>query len=140
MTKGRKQAAVWQGFAQGGLLALGTYFLGLLVLAFLVVKGLLPESGSFIGIAVWCVISALLGGLLTVWRTSIRGGGLLTGAIFAGVLAVTALCAFPISLTSMTAWTGFQPIPLLCAAGGAAVLCGLDLPAGRRLAVRLAGH
>ena len=36
--------------------------------------------------------------------------------------AVAALCAFPISLTSMTAWTGFQPIPLLCAAGGAAVL------------------
>ena len=106
MTKGRKQAAVWQGFAQGGLLALGTYFLGLLVLAFLVVKGLLPESGSFIGIAVWCVISALLGGLLTVWRTSIRGGGLLTGA-------VTALCCW-----NETAWLGQGGVLLLCAVGG----------------------
>ncbi len=126
MTKGRKQAAVWQGFAQGGLLALGTYFMGLLVLAFLVVKGLLPESGSFIGIAVWCVISALLGGLLTVWRTSIRGGGLLTGAIFAGVLAVTALCCW-----NETAWLGQGGVLLLCAVGGG-LLSSLFRPGKRR--------
>lgn len=55
-------------------------------------------------------------------------------------LVVAVLCAFPISLTSMTAWTGFRPIPLLCTAGGAAALCGLDLLAGRRLAAKLAGH
>ncbi|MBD5161518.1 MAG: O-antigen ligase family protein [Oscillibacter sp.] len=55
-------------------------------------------------------------------------------------LAVTMLAAFPISLTSMTAWDGVRPIPLLCAAGGAAALCALDLLAGRRLAVKLAGY
>ena len=55
-------------------------------------------------------------------------------------LAVTALCAFPISLTSMTAWTGFRPIPLLCTVMGAAALCALDLVAGQRLATKLAGH
>ena len=55
-------------------------------------------------------------------------------------LVVTALSAFPISLTSMTAWTGFRPIPLLCAVGGGLVLCGLDLLGGRRLAAKLAGH
>lgn len=55
-------------------------------------------------------------------------------------LVVTVLCAFPISLTSMTAWTGFRPIPLLCTIGGAAVLYALDLLAGRRLAAKLAGH
>lgn len=55
-------------------------------------------------------------------------------------LVVTALCAFPISLTSMTAWTGFRPIPLLCTIGGAAALCALDLLAGRRLESKLAGH
>lgn len=55
-------------------------------------------------------------------------------------LAVTLLCSFPISLTSMTAWTGPRPIPLLCTVGGAAALCALDLPLGRRLAEKLAGH
>ena len=34
--------------------------------------------------------------------------------------------AFPIFLTSFSGWNGFQPIPLLCAAGGAALLCLLD--------------
>lgn len=55
-------------------------------------------------------------------------------------LVVTVLCAFPISLTSMTAWNGVRPIPLLCTIGGAAVLYALDLLAGRRLAAKLAGH
>jgi len=55
-------------------------------------------------------------------------------------LLVTALAAFPISMTSMTAWTGFRPIPLLCTVGGAAALCALDLLLGRRLAAKLAGH
>lgn len=55
-------------------------------------------------------------------------------------LLVTAAAAFPISLTSMTAWNGVRPIPLLCLTGGAAALCALDLLLGRRLAARLAGH
>lgn len=56
-------------------------------------------------------------------------------------LLVTVLAAFPISVTSITAWTGeVRPIPLLCALGGAAALCALDLLVGQRLAVRLAGQ
>lgn len=55
-------------------------------------------------------------------------------------LAVTMLAAFPISVTSMTAWTQPRPIPLLCTIGGAAALCALDLLPGRRLAEMLAGH
>lgn len=55
-------------------------------------------------------------------------------------LLVTLLCAFPISMTSMTAWTGFRPIPLLCALAGAAALCALDLLAGQKLAAKLKGH
>ena len=55
-------------------------------------------------------------------------------------LVVTALCAFPISLTAMTAWTGVRPVPLLCTVAGGLALCALDLLAGRRLAAKLAGH
>lgn len=55
-------------------------------------------------------------------------------------LVVTMLAAFPISLTSMTAWTGFRPIPLACTLGGAAALCAMDLLVGRHIAGKLAGH
>jgi len=55
-------------------------------------------------------------------------------------LAVTMLAAVPISMTSMTAWTGFRPIPLLCTMVGAAALCALDLLAGRRIVEKLRGH
>lgn len=60
--------------------------------------------------------------------------------LMAETLVVTLVCAFPISLTSMTAWTGVRPIPLLCAVGGAAVLCILDMLLGQRVADRLKGH
>lgn len=55
-------------------------------------------------------------------------------------LLVTVLCVFPISLTSMTAWTEPRPIPLLCTVGGAVALCVLDLLPGRRLAGKLEGR
>lgn len=60
--------------------------------------------------------------------------------LMAETLIVTMLAAFPISLTSMTAWEGPRPIPLLCTVAGAAALCALDLLVGRRIAAKLAGH
>lgn len=67
-----------------------------------------------------------------------RRAGLLL--FMAETLVVTMLAAFPISLTSMTTWTGVRPIPLLCTVGGAAALCALELLWGRRAAARLSGH
>lgn len=60
--------------------------------------------------------------------------------LMAETLVVTLACAFPISLTSMTAWDGVRPIPLLCAVGGAAALCALDILLGQRAADKLKGH
>lgn len=60
--------------------------------------------------------------------------------LMAEMFLVTAPCAFLISLTSMTAWEGFQPIPLTGLVGGAAMLCLLDLQVGQRLVAKLAGH
>lgn len=60
--------------------------------------------------------------------------------LMAQTLVVTAVCAFPISVTSMTAWTGPRPVPLACAVCGAAVLCVLDRLCGRRTAEKLARH
>ncbi len=55
-------------------------------------------------------------------------------------LVLVVLAASCISRTSMTAWTGIQPTPLLCTAIGAALLCTLDLLAGRRAAEKLRSH
>lgn len=60
--------------------------------------------------------------------------------LMAETLLVTLLCAFPISLTSMTAWDGVRPIPLACTIAGAAALCALDLLVGQKLADRLKHH
>lgn len=54
-------------------------------------------------------------------------------------LILSVAAAFLISLTSFTAWTGFQPVPLLCVAAGAALLCLLDRLC-RPLADKLSGH
>ncbi len=49
---------------------------------------------------------------------------------------LTLFAAFPISLTSLTVWSGVQPVPMLCVIGGAAGLVFLDY-FSQRMAVRL---
>ncbi len=53
-------------------------------------------------------------------------------------LVITLVCVFPIFLTAFDAWDGVQPIPLLCAVGGAAALCAVDQLVGQKLAATLA--
>lgn len=55
-------------------------------------------------------------------------------------LILTLLAAVPVFATSFDGWSGFQPVPLLCAAGGAAVLCFLDQLVGRRVGEALGAH
>ena len=109
----KKQKAKWQGFLQGSLLALGIYLLGLLFVALLLTKGTLSESAGFPAAAVLCVAAVLCGGGLTIRQTALRAGGLLTGAIFAAVLAVAAVCCW-----EEIAWLGQGGALLLCALAG----------------------
>lgn len=55
-------------------------------------------------------------------------------------LFLTLLAAIPISFTGFEAWSGFQPIPLLCTAAGALLLCVLDQFVGQRASAALEGH
>lgn len=52
-------------------------------------------------------------------------------------MAITLCASFPIFLTSFDAWDGIQPIPLLCAVGGSALLCLVDRTVGTRAAALL---
>ncbi len=117
MSKGRKQqaAAPWMGFLQGGLLALGVYLLGLLLLAFLMVKGTLPERSAFPVVAVLCVLAVFCGGMVAARRSpwGTLPAGLLCAVLFAVVLAAVGT-AFWQGIT----WTGHGGILLLCALGG----------------------
>lgn len=75
--------------------------------------------------------------LLALTGRERRAGMLL---LMVETLAVTMLAASPISMTSMTAWDGSRPVPLLCTVGGAVALCALELLVGRRAAERLRWH
>ena len=55
-------------------------------------------------------------------------------------LILTVVAAMLVSLTSLDEWSGFQPIPLLCAVAGAALLCVADELIGARLAAKLREH
>ena len=67
-----------------------------------------------------------------------RRGPLLVLMVETFVLVLAA--TFPIFLTSFGEWNGFQPVPLLCAAGGALLLCLADRFIGSKLADVLAGR
>lgn len=60
--------------------------------------------------------------------------------LMAETLVVTMAAAALVSMTSFQAWSGFQPVPLLCVILGAAVLCLLDKYVGSRAAEKLAKH
>lgn len=72
--------------------------------------------------------------LLLLERKS-RKPALLTLMVETLVLAL--LGAFPVYLTAFDHWDGFQPIPILCAIGGAAALCVLDRFVGQRVTALL---
>ena len=116
----KKQTPEWANYLRGILLALGVYLVSQMLVALLLVKGALPESRSFLVVAVCCVVSALIGG---IWggKTSLGrlAGGVLVAAGFAVVLVAVGLLCWDGIL-----WTGHGGILLLCALAGG-VLSGL---------------
>lgn len=55
-------------------------------------------------------------------------------------LLLVAAAAGLISTTSFREWSGIQPVPLVCTVVGAALLCVIDLFAGKRVSAWLARH
>lgn len=70
-------------------------------------------------------------------RKSARGAALV---LMVETLILVAAAGFLVSATSLTEWTGFQPVPLLCVIVGAALLCVADQFAGQRLGKVLEGR
>ena len=68
--------------------------------------------------------------ILVLERPERRTGLLL---LMLETFVLTVLAVFPISRTSLTAWSGVRLTPLLCLAGGAAALCLLDRPGQRQI-------
>ena len=61
-------------------------------------------------------------------------------ALMVQTFVLGVLAAAVISMTSFKAWSGFQPVPMLCVILGAAGLCLADKYAGQPLAQKLAGR
>lgn len=131
MGKERKKTALWIVFLRGSIVALSIYLLGVLLLALLVVRGMLPESGTFPILAVLCVIAVLCGSLITVRKSP---WGKLPTALLTSVIFGTTLTVVGVSFWREI--TGEGGILLLCALSGgvlAALLGSRKRKAGKRV-------
>ncbi len=88
MGKTKKKQPVWLVFVRGLGVSLGVYLAGHLLLAALAVRGIVGEESAF-SVTAALALAATLCGALTVRRCPLGPlpGGLLTAALFVGVLA-----------------------------------------------------
>ena len=112
---GMKKKADWIGYGKGLLLTLTVYLFWLMLLAFVLVRGICPEGKCLILVAAGCVLAPFLGGGYTARHSSWGrfAGGSLVGLSFAiSLLCVGLLCWERIE------WTGSGALLLFCALGG----------------------
>lgn len=125
MAKGGKQAA-WKETVRGTLIAVGAYALGAALLAFLIVKGAVPEKGAFPVLTVWCALSVLCGGGAVRKGTARPMPGALTVAgCFCGIWLLVTLTVF-----RNFSWNGHGGILMAAALAGG--ICAGLLAAGRK--------
>ncbi|MDY5613570.1 hypothetical protein [Dysosmobacter sp.] len=129
MAKGKKKrTATGVVLLQGTAAAVGVYLAGVLLLALLVVKGVVPERAAFPAVAVLCLLGALSGGGVaargTPWGP--LPAALLNTALFAAVLLVVGLACWPDGVG------GRGVVLLLCALGGGLAAGVLGGRRGRR--------
>ena len=129
MAKGKKRrTAAGVVLLQGAAVSVIVYLAGILLLALLVVKGMVPERAAFPAVAVLCLLGALSGGGVTARRTpwGPLPAALLNTALFAAVLLVVGLACWPDGIGSRGV------ILLLCALGGGLAAGLLGGRRGRR--------
>ncbi|WP_298029748.1 hypothetical protein [uncultured Dysosmobacter sp.] len=117
MAKKRKETGPLLGTA----LALGVYLLGLLALAWLLVRGTLPESAAFPAVAGLCAAATFSGGLVSARRMNI---GTLPAALLPVGCFILVLLAVGFGVWQNVAYTGRSGGLLLCALAGG-LLAGL---------------
>lgn len=115
MGKKKTTTAVWMVYLQGVLLGAGCYLAGILLLALLVVKGIVPASAAFPLTAALCLLASAGGGLLTVRRGpwGPLPSALLNAALFAALLILLGM-----SFWQRITWNGRGGILLLCILAG----------------------
>ena len=94
MGKKRKAGPAWRTLLEALGLSLGLYATGILLLSFLLVRGILGEGQMLPVITAVCGLAALAGGVYAVRRAPELGAftaGALTALCYAGVLAVLGL-------------------------------------------------
>lgn len=120
MGKAQKKVSAWPVLLQGITVTLALYLAGSALLAALLVRGTLPESGAFLCLAVLCLLVTATGGMVAGNRTGWGRlpGGLAIAAAFSGVLLCVGGC------WQGVCWNGQTATLLLCALGGG-ILAGL---------------
>ena len=133
MGKDRRKQAAWTVFFRGELAALVVYLLGVLLLALIAVKGLLPEQGMYPAVAAVCLLTSMTAGVLTARKSSLGrlAVGILSGVIFGAVLFLVGMCVW-----QEITWSGKGGGVLVCAICGgvlSAMLGGQKRRKGKRI-------
>ena len=118
-----KQVPWWKNLLWETLAVLVLYMLGAALLAFLTVRGVIPETGVFSALAVLCGLLSFLAAGYGV-RVLPWGGpprALVPSLVFSGSLVIIG-----VAFWHGIAWTGNGGVLILCVlgAGGLAVLAG----------------
>ena len=132
MKKRKKAAPPWLVCLQGFGAALALYLVGILLLAAVMMKGLIPEEMGVPCIAGLCVLSGLVGGAVCARRTP---WGTLPGAMAAAGLFAALQVAVGLCWTGVD-WAGEGSVLLICSLGGglfAGLLCSRKSRRSRKL-------
>jgi len=93
----KRKTGGWMVFLQSGATTLWLYLIGIFLLAFLLVRGVLPEKVSVGAVGGLCLISSMVGGVMAANRSSCgkMPAAMLNAGVFAGVLVVIGAVGWP---------------------------------------------
>lgn len=114
----KRKEKEWAVFLQSGAMTLWMYLVGIFLLAFLIVNGILPERVSVGGVGVLCLFSSTVGGVIAANRSSLGKlpAAMVNAGVFAGVLSVVGAMGW-----TELFWGESSIVLLICALGGGVV-------------------
>ena len=114
----KRKEKEWAVFLQSGAMTLWMYLVGIFLLAFLIVNGILPERVSVGGVGVLCLFSSTVGGVIAANRSSLGKlpAAVVNAGFFAGVLVVVGAMGW-----TELFWGEYSVVLLICVLGGGVV-------------------
>lgn len=111
----KRKVKEWAVFLQSGAMTLWVYLVGVFLLAFLIVNGILSERVSVGGVGGLCLFSSTVGGVIAANRSSFGKlpAAMVNAGVFAGVLSAVGVMGW-----TELFWGEYSVVLLICVLGG----------------------